>query len=126
MGSPVDGPVSHNVDDEAGHLGHARIPDKFLHKGKARSRRGGHALRSGKRCADNRAHARDFILHLDELSVDAGETDRKDFGDFGGRGNRITRVKGESRGKHAFYHGLISLEEFLLENDAFVFNQYLP
>src|SRR5512143_2911744 len=100
-----------NIDHDARNLRDRGIPDILLHERKARSAGRSHGLQPPDRGADDRRHAGNLILHLDELAADLWKLAGHGFCHLGRRRDWITGVETAARGERSLRNRLVALHE---------------
>ena len=107
-----------HVDEHAGDLGAGRVADELLLQREARAARRIHRLRACERGAEDGAHARDLVLHLDELAARLRQELRHRLGDLRRRRDRVAREEIHARGDCALGAGLVALHQSCLAHFA--------
>ena len=100
-----------HIDEHARDLRAGSIADELLLEGKARAARRIHDLAARQRRAEDGAHARDLIFHLDELAAVLRQQARHRLRDLRGRRDRVAGEEVDASCDCTFCAGLIALHQ---------------
>ena len=100
-----------DVRHHAGDLRARGVADQLLFQREARAARRVHDLCPCKRCAENRAHRPDFILHLEECAADLRQQLCHLLGDLRRGRDGVAREERDPCGNRTFGDGLVALHQ---------------
>ena len=100
-----------HIDEHARYLRAGRVADELLLEGKARTARRIHDLAARQRRAEDGAHARNLVLHLDELAAVFRQQACHRLRDLRGRRDRVAGEEVDASRDCTFCAGFIALHQ---------------